>query len=418
MPSCLERTVLVALVPVSLFALAGHVGAGAPQDPTGGEEAADSRADPDPRALARILHLRGGRALRAIARPRDGTWEYKRGGAWQTLPTGSVERVALEREVLAELRARRDGVAETDLAARVGVAGWMIEAGLLGEAVGELDAVLAVDGDQVQARELLLAHARAFGALPPRASDAEPLAAGLEPLLRFAAQAPPSIQEIAVLELAKERDRDGVLDLLSSELVQRTIGRRTFATLALRRLYPGAQLEGLLQRAVLDSAEPVRRGASLALASAEEPAVVAPVARAMDRSPSQRVRLHATEALGRMGYRAAVPALVARLAAIQDGGGPRPAHSNIFVGTQRAYIQDYDVEVAAGSAVADPQINVLTTGAVLDVAVSSVRQVQFAGERRAIRSALGQITGADPGAQSRDWLRWWDENAASWEHGE
>ena len=39
----------------------------------------------------------------------------------------------------------------------------------------------------------------------------------------------------------------------------------------------------------------------------------------------------------------------------------------VSVVNQKAYIQDFDVEVAQFQAVADPQVNVLTEGVVLDV---------------------------------------------------
>jgi hypothetical protein len=85
------------------------------------------------------------------------------------------------------------------------------------------------------------------------------------------------------------------------------------------------------------------------------------------------------------------------------------------VGKQFAYIQDFDVEVAMGSSIADPIVNVLTSGTVLDVAVVSVGQVHFARETRAIRVALGRLTGADPGNTNRAWLKWWEKNGGDWQ---
>ena len=84
------------------------------------------------------------------------------------------------------------------------------------------------------------------------------------------------------------------------------------------------------------------------------------------------------------------------------------------MGKQFAYIQDFDVEVAQFEAVADPQINVLVEGAVLDARVTGVHVYGSPRERSAIRRSLGQITGAQPGNTTRAWEKWWGENEAKY----
>jgi hypothetical protein len=96
---------------------------------------------------------------------------------------------------------------------------------------------------------------------------------------------------------------------------------------------------------------------------------------------------------------------------LQSSSGYRPAASNIFVGRQIAYIQDFDVEVAQGEAIADPQVNVLTEGAVLDARLLSASSA-LAHERSAIYDSLARLTRADVARSARAWQSWLDEHGA------
>jgi hypothetical protein len=168
--------------------------------------------------------------------------------------------------------------------------------------------------------------------------------------------------------------------------------------------------------AVLDPSADVRQGCAYALKATKEPGVCAPIVKVMLTSRSPILRMNAAEALGNMGFVAAVEPLVARLAAVaQSGGGDRLPHSNIFVGRQVAYIQDFDVEVAQFQAVADPQVNVLIEGQVTDAAVSGDIEYQYVVEEQAnIRGALEKLTREMPGRYSKDWFAWWEKNGAKW----
>ena len=142
-----------------------------------------------------------------------------------------------------------------------------------------------------------------------------------------------------------------------------------------------------------------------------------PVLKALGSS-STAVRSNAAEALGQMGYREAVAPLFTHLKTVdalaQSGGGYHPPAANIFVGRQISYVQDYDVEVAQNSAIADPIINTIIEGAVLDVRVLAITQSKIASEKAAVRTALGRLTGANPGHTTAAWTRWWDEHGAEW----
>jgi hypothetical protein len=75
-----------------------------------------------------------------------------------------------------------------------------------------------------------------------------------------------------------------------------------------------------------------------------------------------------------------------------------------------AYVQDFDVEVAQFASVADPQVNTLIEGSVLDVRVIGTSEISFAVESRKIRGALRKLTGENPGETNRSWLDWWERN--------
>ncbi len=383
---------------------------------TGGDSAQEGAT----KELRRILHLNGGATVRAITRASDQGWEYKSSAGWRPIPAGAVEHVTLEKEALAELRKRRGDVEPRDRAARAELSSWMFDTGLLEEAIAETDALFALDREDARVREIVLANAFRFK-LPEVAagqSDQDAtrdLATACAPVLRSGAEATPSLREMIVGELAAVPDRAALRDVLQRGLFDGSLRSRSFAALALRRIFPGEEIRPLLQRAVLDSSEEVRMEASLALRSAGEPALVAPIVRALESSSSPVVRRNAAEALGNMGYPAAVPALVSRLAALQGAGSHSVPHANIFIGRQFAYLQDFDVEVAQFQAVADPQINVLVEGQVLDAGVVGVQEIVVASERRVLQGSLGKLTDADPGNYARDWLAWWEQNRSRYE---
>ena len=65
------------------------------------------------------------------------------------------------------------------------------------------------------------------------------------------------------------------------------------------------------------------------------------------------------------------------------------------------------------SSVADPVVNALTTGSVLDVGVINTSEVTIATEARAVRGALQRIVGKAPGRRTKDWTRWWESDASA-----
>jgi hypothetical protein len=159
----------------------------------------------------------------------------------------------------------------------------------------------------------------------------------------------------------------------------------------------------------------VRKQSAYGLKQVDDEALAVPVIRALGSS-NGRVRGHAAEALGHMGYKAAVAPLVATLARLQNlSSGHSVPHANIFIGRQFAFIQDFDVEVAQFQAVANPQVNVLVEGQVTDAGVRGVERIDtVVHSRRVIMNSLRQLTGANPGRGANDWLEWWEDNKSAY----
>jgi len=363
-------------------------------------------------ARPRLFYLKSGKVLRGLSRRADdGGWSVKQYRQWIALPDGAVESVADEKQVLAEAERLEQLMGDDPQPALLAEhAAWLARKGLYVESLETLDRVFAVAPDEPHALKFL-AESPPPLSLPEIDPEEGPEGRSFENFLRMAATLTTAGREIAIGQLGKLERRDVVEQVLRRELSSRQAKRRAFVCQALKRLMPGEVLEPLLSRSVLDGSEEVRVEAALALRTAQNPALVVPLVRTM-ASTSPRVRMHAVEALGNMGYASAVPALMSRLTAGSDGWKPPASH--IFVGRQKAYIQDFDVEIAQGESIADPQVNVLTEGSVLDVRVLGMQQVSFATESAAIRKSLGRLTGANPGYTTSAWKSWWEENQGEW----
>ena len=378
-------------------------------------------------AATRILHLSNGGLLRLKSRPAGASWEVLQDlHNWQTLPEGTVLRAVLEHDVLAEAKrlqaAITTGPKTQENQRRVGLAEWMLTQGLTTEALTQFDRVLASDPDHPQALASL-------GRLGPKIN-----LAGLDPalkcdtptisLLLAAANSTASVREIAVQRLGASGGGEELRLALRAQLTSHSPRLRSAAALALRRIHPGKELKledvrELINRSVLDGAEDVRLEAARALRDVQDPAVAAPALRALN-SRNPKLRENSIQALGVMGYRASVEPLITYLSSVnaaqQAGHSPGSARGAIFIGKQTAYVQDFDVEVAQFSAVADPQINVLIEGSVLDARVIGMYSVSYSSEARDLRTALGGITGQDLGNSNRAWLEWWEKSGAQWKN--
>jgi hypothetical protein len=370
-----------------------------------------SQGQRDAAEARRVLTLVGGGFVRAKCRRVEAGWEYQDGAKWKALAAERVENAALERDLLAQAKELAPEK-RAEPTRRALYADWLCRSGLLDEGVAELDRVLEAEPDAAIA---LGTCARLADFV--RIAPADPrLPAGLEEWLRAAANASRALREVAVHSLHQRVDTPVLLERLARELVADTPRRRAFAALALRRVAPALESRALLSRALLDGSVDVRHEAALTLRAAADPAWVGPVVHALG-STFPAIRANAVEALGTLDYPSAVEPLIGYLGSLTSagsptGGGWKPPAASLFVGKQTAYVQDYDVEVAQGAAIGDPQVNVLTEGAVLDVRVISTYSVERAAEARRVCAALQHLTHANPGDTAAAWRAWWTANAA------
>ena len=122
-----------------------------------------------------------------------------------------------------------------------------------------------------------------------------------------------------------------------------------------------------------------------------------------------KVRVRTAEALADLGHHAAIDLLVkagphAASGLAAPGGDGSKTRAHIAFLNQQAYVRDFDVEVASAAFVADPKIDVLQSGSVLDVTVIGVHEVRTVV--KAYRTALKQLTNNDPGKDPRLWREW------------
>jgi hypothetical protein len=155
--------------------------------------------------------------------------------------------------------------------------------------------------------------------------------------------------------------------------------------------------------AIVDSDAAVRRASmDMARASGDTATVVDYLAPGLIQSHAE-FRERTAEAFEALGDRAAILPLVAAgtlAAAATPSAGATRAHVAFI--DQQAYVRDFDVEIASGAFIADPKIDVVQSGVVLDVTVASVTQSP-ARTVGALRHALAALAGADPGPEPKAW---------------
>lgn len=360
------------------------------------------------RASRHVILLHGGGVVRGLARPTaDGGYEVKHDGSWRPIPAESIERASLEARLLREHKRR---VADDEVSAADKVQG-ALDSGLLKEAFAVGDALLAEDARDLDLRSVCARAARRLGGLPERGAEGE-----FDALRRLGATAGPMIREGLVERIVTAAPRASLLKKFGEDLRSRSAGRRSFALLCMGRLFPREDPRAVLLHAIYDPSSSVRVAAGRAIGDIGPGAVGEPLVRGL-YAKAPEIRVRAAEALGNAQSDEFVEPLMDRLyvlaAAPRGGGAGRPPHAYVFIGTQTAYVQDFDVEVAGSSSVADPVVNALTTGSVLDVGVINTSEVTIVAEARAVRGALQRIVGEAPGRRTKDWTRWWESEASA-----
>lgn len=367
-----------------------------------------------PRARRQIVHLESGQILRGLTRKDAlGDLMFKRDGEWVPVPAASVRSVALEKAVLDEFKARRrdDALAPADKLE------WGLDQGLYQEAFTLGDRLLDAHPHDLDLRGLAAARGAKFAGMPKRGAEGE-----LEALLALGSKTSgqgggsPMIREALLERFALAAPRAELLSRIQGDLQSKHTGERSFALFVQGRLFPKEDPRGLLLHSIYDPSPDGRKMAARAVGDIGAEVVGMPLIKGM-YADSAKVRQRAAEAIGYTGDESYVEPLMDRLlmlsAPLPPGGtASRVPHSYIFVGTQTAYVQDFDVEVASGSSVADPVINVYTQGAVLDVGIIGILDVTIITERRVVRGALKRLTGQNPGTKTAQWEKWWESDAS------
>ena len=223
-------------------------------------------------------------------------------------------------------------------------------------------------------------------------------------LLSAIANGDPERQQAARRRMALEQKRFKLAPLAKA-LRCEPAALRVYAAEELGRLDDPLAVPALLKRAIYDPDANVRVAVVDALREIDEPSTVHPLGRALD-SRYADVRVRAAEAIGRLGDEVGAAYLIKKWEA-RSGDFPR-----VYFTTMRqiSYIQDFDVEVAQTSFIADPVVGVLQEGVVQAMKILATEQTFSTVERVAYENALGNLSGQELGGDVRAWRRWWNDN--------
>jgi hypothetical protein len=180
---------------------------------------------------------------------------------------------------------------------------------------------------------------------------------------------------------------------------------RVYAAEELARLADPLAVPALLKRAVYDPDPEARKAVAAALREIGEPGTVQPLARALD-SRYADVRVRAAEALGQLADEQALGIVIKKWEA-RSGNFPAVYFAQV---QQVSYIQDFDVEVAQTSFIADPIVGVLQEGVVQAVKVLATEHSFTTVERVAYHDAAARLAGTDLGDDVKAWSKFWTEN--------
>jgi hypothetical protein len=221
------------------------------------------------------------------------------------------------------------------------------------------------------------------------------------------------------VRLLVEAGREAAVPALLPALRDERWQLRAAAARLLGRL-GGQEVErSLVVTATVDRVADVRRAAVAGLRSGTHPDAYVPLVKSL-AAGERSIRINAVRALGQLDDPRAVGYLVKHIR--YSGGGPR---AHVYVANQIAYISDYDVEVAQRAAIADPIINYIQEGVVLDAQVVSIQGEGIRIERAVTGRVLGSLTGVQPAPliepgsdeEAAAWTRWWREHRHEFEPG-
>ena len=358
------------------------------------------------------LRLNDGRVLVGVVRSQGPDYVVETRDALVRVARQDVQRQRDRRALQAALKAKVQGSDDT-VFARLQLAKIARQYGLepemwrlLDKAIAALPAAERATGDSLR-RRLRDFLAELTPDLLPASVRRAPTAKRVQALLRLCHATTKPGKQAAIEELlVREPNADQAL----REHARRhgSFRQRIAAVAALQRRETKGNTRFVLRTTVLDRSERVREAAAEIGRGSVTAEDVAYMAGGLGHT-SAKVRVRTAAALGALGHRAAIDLLVqagphaaAGLRRASNDAGASRGHVAFL--NQQAYVRDFDIEVAAAAFIADPQIDVLQSGTVLDVTVAGVTEV-----RRIIyayRSALKALAGRDPGPDPRAWATW------------
>ena len=356
--------------------------------------------------IRRVLRLKNGSFVRTACSLQDGQWVLGRKASAKSIPAMFVESVVREKDLLKDLKKQAAASAPGTLPA------WCLQHGLLKEGLTQLDKDLDSHGSRQEALATLEQYERFLPTLPEVGEDQDPEQIFDQYASWLSNKNTASLHELAARSIAQTAlaqthtlapDEAAPWDECLTRVLTGNKAKRRSLALSTLAHWKGTRSAKILRRfAMLDRTEGTRDHAAWLLGTLQDPEQVSGLIAWLDHDHAE-IRMRAGSALGFSGYPAAVPALVAALGSGGSGARRRIPHANVFIGSQTAYVQDFDVEVASGSAVADPIINVLPTGVVLDAGVVSIAVHR---QRTVYRKALNRITGHRAGNSVKSWSQW------------
>lgn len=389
-------------------------------------------AAPIAAALAAQLELRAEPLGAPNAAPNAALYSLWSGAAAPAQPWAAAGQAASDSEASQHLAAAEALLAAGEVGAAlarldralaevpIGLAGHRAaaERGVLLQGLDRLPIQIGIEAwlgdgaeDSEASRRLLFAGLERSGALGPAARHLALLELYRWALVEFEPQAlraaligaleqPDAALRLAAAELGARLPAEPVRALQSGAGPPATAGEAQPPP-----ALPGLAL-ALLERALIDREAAVRWSAARALQRHGDAAWELAFERAL-RARDWSLRQHAAEALALSALPAAEGVLLLALArapaAVDDGADAGGSTALLFSGRQRAYVGDFDVEVATGQSIADPRVDVLSEGAALWVRVCHIESRQQAF-RRQLRAALEQVRGralpADFGARA------------------
>ncbi len=183
---------------------------------------------------------------------------------------------------------------------------------------------------------------------------------------------------------------------------------RIFAARELSKLSDKRAQQPLLVRVLREPEPTVRKALAAALRDRASPDTVHVLGKAL-WSRYAPTRRHAAEALGRLGD-ALGAAYVIRRWEGRSGDFPRVYITQV---EQTSYIQDFDVEVASTSFIADPIVGTAQNGFSHAVKIIGTEQIRSSVEAASYRGALTSLAGRNHGRSVGAWKRWWTQNEAA-----